>query len=269
MKPSKTQTVFISSILFCAQVAVADDSIFPAKPVPLVEASVGAAVAAPQKNWDGGVTSAAMVDLAGEVNIPFVSAEGRIQYANIDGQNQMQVEANGSILVLQVQDFFYRLGGPNGDQMRALAGLGWSFNITGAARLALSVGATAIQWQRPQANHANSVLGGYVGGALKLRIWRFRDELRVGFYAGAQSDKGIRGTIDQISHDGSAAMAFASKFKDDLKTGFIASNRLSFQVFDIANLFSFSPELVTTLNQLPDGTEFQMLLGVRGSLHKW
>ncbi|MGK5086047.1 hypothetical protein WDW86_00680, partial [Bdellovibrionota bacterium FG-2] len=197
--------------------------------------------------------------VGGKFNYWKIDAEAELTAQEGDGLN-FEFRGSAGLLFLKLHEIYVRTGGAQGEEKRAMLGLGGSVDLPASlGKLTASVGAMGILWQRPKGAAGASgveqqMLGLYAGATLFMHIWRFENELRVAYYASPRIDLSL-GSMSSGTQDISGVWS---------KNGLIASDRLYFRAIKLP-FMSFGPDLRAAVEQLPDGTEWVVTAGIGGT----
>jgi hypothetical protein len=161
------------------------------------------------------------------------------------------VRADGRLLFITVRDFTWR-DTPHADLLRFYGGVGGEVELPeGVGHLMIDAGAAVLHLQR-QAQPLSEAYGAYAGFTLRLSFWEIRDELRFAVHGiTAPPAIGPSFSIDSILNG--------------LRAGVLLENRFYLQGLREGPL-SLGPELVISYEDLLEGPELLVTLGVSGVL---
>ena len=247
-----TKTVFIRVALLSTFLAA---NISNASPLPLIEVGVDVNFAAAQPIDAETFSVASGYSFGGNAsfNFLFLNMDADFVFDRFAAENTFEIGGSAGLLFLKVHEIYYRVGGPNGDQMRGFAGFGSSFDLPKELGvITASLGAGVIDWERP-GEESQVLYGGYAGAKILLKIWKLKNELQVAYYI-----------APSITEDLESVEWGETEFIERWNHGIVASEKIRIDIFKLP-LLSFGPEARARLVQLPDGTEWSGTVGFGGN----
>jgi hypothetical protein len=184
------------------------------------------------------------------------------------GHQEFSVQASGGLVVLRLHDFTFRKSDADGEEMRALAGIGTSSISlpSNIGRVSASLGAAYFNHLLPNSTEATQGIGAYAGASVLIQFKRVRNELQVAYYM-VVTKADFLGAKPVVNQDLTGIDDIDVDYSFETAKGLIASNRLYYEAFRFP-LFTIGPELIAEFAQLPERTEFRAFLGIRGEFKR-